>query len=282
MEILFATVLSACCCTSTSSEYGARQYGPGTQLQQQCIFPVFFLFRSAVRLDIGPCCVHHCPWRWILCMWGHAAVSTLCDFLCGESREAVLAESWQLVWAVASRYKYCVLNVVRVRCLGVANIYTPYTIIKIIHPPLGRISDPVSSKTWEAHAQQRNGGFGKMSPSRQGCIDSSLGVFSTPCPLSRNQAKKIVREGVISCVLYSIGPPKRKYPPEGPKNRMLAFFWKTLRKVGQEIGSLVISTLNPTWYIIAYMLKVVWRFRPNKNIRLAQITKVYLVGGPIP
>ena len=44
MEILFATVLSACCCTSTSSEYGAQQYGPGTQLQQQCIF---FLFSSS-------------------------------------------------------------------------------------------------------------------------------------------------------------------------------------------------------------------------------------------
>ena len=60
--------------------------------------------------------------------------------------------------------------------------------------PLGRISDPVSVKTWGAHTT-KNGGFGTFS-SRRLHRRIALVVFSTPSALSTNPG------GVLSCVLY--------------------------------------------------------------------------------
>ena len=65
---------------------------------------------------------------------------------------------------------------------------------KITHP-LGRISAPVSSKTWGTRTTKM------MAMERfrreESCVDASLVVFSTPSPLSRNLALKIVQGGVL-------------------------------------------------------------------------------------
>ena len=83
--------------------------------------------------------------------------------------------------------------------------------------PLERISDPVSSKTClKGHAQQKWWLLERFC--REGCVDASLGVFSTPSPLSRNpSALKIVRGGVLSyhpSVIVFYGKRSSHFRPE--------------------------------------------------------------------
>ena len=65
---------------------------------------------------------------------------------------------------------------------------------KITHP-LGLISVPAFSKAWGAHTTKK---LALEIIRREGCIDASPVVFSTPSPLSRNIGFKIVRGGVLS------------------------------------------------------------------------------------